>query len=119
MDELENFRKLKVWQKARIFTVKIYKVTDSFPKQEQYGLTSQIRRASVSIIANIAEGTKRKTVKDRKHFLVMSDTSLEEVKCYLILCYDLKYLNEEQGKELMTDAREIGRMLNGFANSIK
>ena len=119
MEDLENFRKLKVWQKARVFTVKIYRITENFPNEEKYGLTSQIRRASVSIIANIAEGTKRKTSKDKKHFLVMSDTSLEEIKCYLILCYDLKYIDKNTGKKLMDDAREIGRMLNGFTDSIK
>ena len=73
-----------------------------------------MRRASISIIANIAEGTKRQTPKDRKHFYVMADTSLEEVKCHIIISYDLKFITATQGNKLTVRARDVGRMLNGL-----
>ena len=114
MEQVEKFRKLKVWQEARILVKEIYEITATFPSHELYSLVSQMRRAVLSILANIAEGTKRQTVKDRRHFYVMSDTSLEEVKCYIIVAYDLKYIVAEQGERLTNRARSIGRMLNGL-----
>ena len=114
MEGVKKFRKLRVWQEARVLVKEIYEVTANFPKHELYGLVSQIRRAAISIIANIAEGTKRQTSKDKRHFFVMADTSLEEVKCYIIIGFDLKYINEGQGKQLTTRSRDVGRMLNGL-----
>jgi len=112
MKEEEKFFKLKVWEKAHKITLKIY--TETYPRNELYGLVSQMRRASVSVVANIVEGTKRQTSNDRKHFYVMSDTSLEELKYYIILGNDLKYLSKTVAEELVEDMREIGRMLNGL-----
>lgn len=83
-----------------------------------FSLVSQMRRAAISVAANIAEGSKRKTAKDRKHFLVMAETSLEEVKYYFLLCFDLGYIQKEQGGELTDKAREIGKMLTGLSRSI-
>lgn len=117
--ELENFRKLKVWQKAHRLALDVYQVTRDFPKHELYAIVSQMRRAAISVVANIVEGTKRKTSKDRIHFLIMADTSLEELKCYFLLSYDLKYMTVENGKKLMESSREVGKMLNGLINSIK
>lgn len=97
----------------------IYKITEKFPKNEIYGLVSQMRRASVSVVANIVEGTKRQTKKDQKHFFVMSDTSLEETKYYFILGLHLKYIFEQNAIKLTNQAREIGRMLNGLIRSLK
>lgn len=77
---MENFKKLKVWLKAHKLTLEVYLITKNFPKTEQFSLVSQMRRASISVVANIVECSKRKTAKDRKHFLVMSETSLEELK---------------------------------------
>jgi four helix bundle protein len=119
MEEIENFRKLKVWEKAHGLVINVYKNTENFPKSEMYGLVSQMRRAAVSIVANIVEGTKRKTSKDRKHFLVMSDTSLEELKYYFILSYQLQYIDVSKAQKLTEQSREVGRMLNGFTKSIK
>ena len=119
MEEIENFRKLKVWEKAHGLVINVYKNTENFPKSEMYGLVSQMRRAAVSIVANIVEGTKRKTSKDRKHFLVMSDTSLEELKYYFILSYQLEYIDVSIAQNLTEKSREVGRMLNGFMKSIK
>lgn len=117
-ESLEKFRKLNVWKKGHLLTLDIYKATEKFPKHELYALVSQIRRAMVSVVANIVEGTKRKTVKDKKHFFVMSDTSLEEVKYYLILSFHLKYIDEAKASDCMNKAREVGRMLNGLINSL-
>ncbi len=111
---MEKWRKLKVWQKSHFLVLDIYKITKHYPKEECYCLVSQMRRASISVVANIVEGSKRKTNKDQKHFHVISDTSLEELKYYFILSYELNYITAEQGKELMEKAREIGRMLNGL-----
>ena len=108
-----------VWNKAHLLTLDVYKITDLFPKHELYALVSQMRRATVSVVANIVEGTKRKTANDRRHFFVMADTSLEELKYFFILSYDLKYMDVENGKMLMEKSREVGRMLNGLMNSLK
>ena len=116
---IEKFRKLKVWEKAHLLVLQVYKVTEDYPRHEQYGLTSQMRRATVSIVANIVEGTKRNTNKDKRHFFTMSDTSLEEAKYFFILSLHLKYINEDAAKDLTKRAREVGRMLNGLIKSLK
>lgn len=114
MEKLEKFRNLEVWKKAHLLTLKIYKITGDYPHHELYGLVSQMRRATVSIVANIVEGTKRITTKDRQHFYTMADTSLEEVKYFILLSYHLKYTDEQTAKDLTNQTREIGRMLNGL-----
>ncbi len=81
---IKNFKELKVWQKAHILVLQVYKVTQDFPAMEQYCLTSQMRRAAISIAANIVEGKKRNTANDFAHFINMADTSLEELKYYFI-----------------------------------
>ena len=116
---MENFKKLKVWLKSHKLVLAVYKITEEFPKTEQFGLTSQMRRAAVSVAANIAEGSKRKTAKDRKHFLVMAETSLEELKYYFLLSYELNYISKSKGEQLTENAREIGKMLAGLSKSIK
>jgi four helix bundle protein len=115
---MENFKKLKVWLKAHELVLEVYRITDEFPKSETFSLVSQIRRAAISVVANIVEGSKRKTVKDRKHFLVMAETSLEEVKYYFLLSYELGYIKMEAGEKLTERAREIGRMLTGLSRSL-
>ena len=82
---LENFRALRVWQQAHQLVVEVYRKTDHFPDTERYSLVNQMRRAAVSVVANIVEGSKRATIKDRTHFHVMADGSLEELKYYFIL----------------------------------
>lgn len=115
---IEKFRKLEVWKKAHLLALDVYQATQNFPKHEQYGLVSQMRRAVISVVANIVEGTKRKTIKDKTHFFVMADTSLEETKYYFILSYQLKYIEVEHASKLTSQAREVGRMLNGLINSL-
>ena len=115
---MENFKKLKVWEKAHILVLDVYKTTGEFPQSEAFSLVSQMRRAAISVTANIVEGSKRKTAKDRKHFLVMSETSLEELKYYFLLSSELGYIGKEQEERLIEKAREVGKMLNGLAKSI-
>jgi len=116
---MKSFRDIKVWNKAYELVLKVYKVTKEFPSDEKFSLTQQIRRSAVSIIANIAEGNKRKSDKDFGHFLNISEGSLEEVKCYLILSKDLNYLNENNYQQLFNLSEEVGRMLHGFIKSLK
>lgn len=115
---MENFKKLKVWLKAHRIVLEVYKITKNFPKDELYALVSQMRRAALSVAANIVEGSKRKTIKDRLHFHVIADTSLEELKYYFLLSYELGYLQKEEGESLTNSAREIGRMLDSLSKSL-
>lgn len=109
-----RFEKLKVYHKAHGFVIKIYTATNSFPKHEIIGLTSQIRRASVSVAANIIEGNARNHKKEFIQFLYLANGSLEEVKYYLILCKDLGYISEMSYNELQRDAEEVSKMLNSL-----
>ncbi len=110
-----SFEKLIVWQKAHSLVLNIYKMTQQFPKDEIYGLTSQIRRASVSIAANIAEGFGRRGAKDKLRFYNISKASLNEVRYFLILTKDLKYYNTDT---LLMDIEEVDKMLFSYMKSI-
>ena len=96
----------------------IYKITKSFPKEELYGLTSQIRRAAVSIPSNIVEGKARGSQKEYKRFLLISRGSLEEVKYQLLLSRDLNYIDLKTYDNSIELAKEVGRLLNGLLVSI-
>lgn len=115
---MENFKKLSVWLKAHKLVIATYKITENYPKTEMYCLMPQIRRAVISVPSNIAEGSKRKTNKDRKHFISMAETSLEEVKYYYLLSYELGYISKQEGEGLTESAREIGKMLTGLYKSL-
>ena len=110
-----SFEKLIVWQKAHSIVLKIYKMTQQFPKEEIYGLTSQIRRASVSISANIAEGFGRRGAKDKLRFYNISKASLNEVRYFLILSKDLNYYNRT---DLLKDLEEVEKLLFSYMNLI-
>jgi len=94
MEHLYSFEKLRVWRDARVFIKKIYTISKAFPKEEQFGLIPQIRRAAVSIAANIAEGSSRTTKKDRAHFTQIAYGSLLEVLSHLYVALDLEYIKE-------------------------
>ena len=111
-----KFEDLIVWQKSHDLVLKIYKITRSFPKEEMFGLTSQIRRAAVSVPANIAEGFKRTGKGDKLRFFNISQASLEEVRYYLILVEDLDY---GQTDDIRVSLEEISRMLTTYMKSIK
>ncbi|MBI1881222.1 MAG: four helix bundle protein [Chloroflexi bacterium] len=115
--QIKNFQELEVWQKAHQLVLAVYRVTKTFPAEEKYGLVSQMRRAAVSIPANIAEGFKRHGRADKVRFYNTGETSLEELKYYFILSKDLEYLaNLEQ---LMADAETVSRLLYRLIESVK
>ncbi len=116
---MRDFHEIQVWQKAYALTLKIYKCTKSFPAQETYGLTSQIRRAAVSIPCNIAEGCMRRTDADFARFLDIAIGSASEVECQLLLAKDLQYLTNENYIELHTGIVEVKRMLAGFIKKLR
>ena len=115
MEKTKCFEELIVWQKTHQFVLSIYKITENFPKHEIYGLISQLRRAAVSIAANIAEGYKKKDYKNKINFLNIAESSLQECKYYIILANDLKYIRERQ---LLNNLDEIARLLNAYAKAI-
>jgi len=116
MGSTTSFESLIVWQKAHQFVLSTYDLTKCFPKEETYGLTSQFRRAAVSIAANIAEGYKKKGVKDKLRFFNTAQGSLEECRYFLILTKDLNYKNEiDKEKELLI---EVSKLLNAYCKAI-
>lgn len=108
---MQNYKDLKVWGKAHQFTLMIYEATRDFPKVEQYGLTNQLRRASSSIPANIAEGCGKNTKNDFANFLNIALGSANEAEYFILLSTDLKYLNTELGGKLNNMINEIKAML--------
>jgi four helix bundle protein len=110
---------LNVWKKAVDFVVEVYKTTEHFPKEERFGLTSQIRRASVSVAANIAEGAARKSPKEFSHFLSNAQGSASEVETELLISYRLGYLSRSQLLEYQTSLDSIGKMMNGLTRRLK
>ncbi|MBD2247931.1 four helix bundle protein [Nostoc sp. FACHB-888] len=110
-----TFQDLIVWQKAHRFVLSVYRITNDFPKSEIYGLTSQFRRAAISIPANIAEGFKKKGLADKAKFMNIAQGSLEECRYYLILSSDLKYSDMS---ELMLLLEEVSKLLTSYSNSI-
>ncbi|MBI5050042.1 MAG: four helix bundle protein [Nitrospirae bacterium] len=114
-----RFEKLIVWQKAMDFCVKIYNKSKKFPKDELYGLTSQLRRATTSIALNIAEGSACKSKKEFLQFLYIALRSQYEVVTVLRLLNKLNYLDNNIAKELECDIGEIGMMIQGMINSFK
>lgn len=109
-----TFNDLAVWKKAHELVLEVYKITDKYPKHEIFGLSSQSRRCAVSVASNIVEGFKRKNKLDSLHFYNIAEGSLEELKYQLLLAKDLKYIKQEQYKELITLAEETGRLLFGW-----
>ncbi len=111
--KVKGFEDLKVWEKSHELVLEMYKVTQQFPNEEKFGLTSQIRRSAVSVAANIAEGSKRQHLKEYIQMLYIAQGSLSETTYYLLLAQDLKY------QELFNQSEEIGKMLSGLINSLK
>ncbi|MFN0048189.1 MAG: four helix bundle protein [Cytophagales bacterium] len=116
---MQNFRDLKVWEKGHAFTLKIYSITQLFPKEELYALTSQLRRSSYSVPMNIAEGIARNTDADTLRFLIISFSSAQESEYTLLLCKDLGYITLEKYQGLEKEVIEIKLMLSGLIKKIK
>ena len=115
--KIEHFTDIDAWKLGQRLVLGIYKTTKKFPKEELFGLTSQIRRAAMSVTANIAEGMGRYSYRDRIRFLYNSRGSIFEVENFNLLAKDLKYLNEEEFNGLQLQIEETRKTLNGFINS--
>jgi four helix bundle protein len=114
-----RYQDLIVWQKAKAFASEIYRVTEPFPKTEIYGLTSQLRRAAVSVASNIAEGQGRLTKGEFCHFLGQARGSLLEVETQLSISLDLHFLEEDEFHNLQHRSFEVRRLLNGLIESMR
>ena len=116
---LKNYKELKVWQKSYRLCLDLYRITKKFPKEEGYGLTSQIRRAAVSIPSNIAEGYGRKTTADYLRFLYIAYGSICELGTQLLLSGDLNYVNQDSLKALKDGTEEVERMNKALIKSLE
>jgi four helix bundle protein len=112
-----SFEKLDVWQKARQLIVKIYKLTSKYPNEEKFGLVSQMRRSSVSITSNIAEGTSRSSLKDQIRFTEIAYGSTLELYCQLVSSLDLGFLSENDFQDIDLELKEITNKLNALKNN--
>ncbi len=111
---MKDYRNLTVWAKAHDLALETYRATATFPKEEIYGLVSQLRRASVSIPANIAEGCGRSGDAELRHFMDISLGSANELEYHLLLSRDLGFINEADYRKLSQDVIQVKRMLTGF-----
>jgi four helix bundle protein len=116
---VRDFHRLKVWERAHEFTLKIYQMTKGFPREELYGITSQMRRAAASIPTNIAEGCGRSSKPETIQFLNIAAGSASEIEYQLILVKDLQYIDEKSYNELLNDLSEVRKMLYAFAQKLK
>lgn len=114
----KSFEELLVWQKAHAFVLNVYRLSSNFPKSEQFGLTSQFRRACISIPANIAEGYKKKGKLDKLRFFNIAQGSIEECRYYIILSKDLKYIRDIDAQEITKELIETSVLLNSYCNAI-
>jgi four helix bundle protein len=115
----QSYRDLIAWQKAMDLVTEVYRVTKEFPKEELYGLTSQLRRAAVSVPSNIAEGQARHSQKEFHHFLGHARGSLAEIETQLLIAKNLGYLTSARLETLLAEAGELGRIMNGLITAIK
>jgi four helix bundle protein len=118
MTPLKNFQELIVWQKSMALVKQIYQHTSSFPTEEMFGLTSQMRRAAVSIPANIAEGQSRNTTGEFRQFLGIAKGSLAELQTLILLSANLDFLTQKNSSNLLMNCEEVGKMLNGLQKSL-
>lgn len=119
MSFAKSFTELKVWQEGHTLVLAVYRKSDSFPRREDFGLTSQLRRSASSVTANITEGFERGTKKELTQFLIIARGSLAETQNHLLLARDLGYLNEADFQKLAQQAVIVHKLLNAFIRSIK
>jgi len=115
MEKTKSFKELVVWQKAHQLVLDVYALTKSFPKEELFGLTSQLRRSAVSVPANISEGYRKRTKPDKAKFMNIAQGSLDETLYYLILAKDLSYADTTA---LQSNAEEVARILTAYLTTI-
>jgi four helix bundle protein len=111
---MKTFRDLLVWQKAHYLIMETYRATQRFPADERFGLVQQMRRAAISVAANITEGHRRKSKLEFLKFLNVAHSSLDELQYYVILSHDLRYLHKSYADAISNLAEEVGRMLTGL-----
>ncbi|AXG73632.1 four helix bundle protein [Flavobacterium arcticum] len=114
MGKFNSFEEINSWQKARVLNKKIYLITDALAFKKDFDLARQMRRCSVSISSNIAEGFERNTDKEFIHFLYIAKGSAGELRSQLYLAYDLNYISSEIFNELLTEITDIAKLLSGF-----
>lgn len=115
---MKDFRNFIVWQKSHQLTLDVYKAVNNFPKDEQFGLISQMKRSSSSIPTNIAEGCGRNTDKDFARFLIIAFGSANELEYQFILSGDLNFINKETNEQLLSQIQEIKKMLNALISKL-
>lgn len=116
---MHNYKNLTLWQESIVLTTEIYSITKNFPSDEKYGLTSQIRRAAVSVPSNIAEGAGRSSHKEFKHFLTISTGSIFELETQLIVAHNLNFIDDEIMSEISVRISKVQKMLYGLEKSIR
>jgi len=117
--EIKSFKDIIAWQKSHQLVLKIYKITKYFPSDEKFGLISQMRRAAVSVAANIVEGFARKKILESLNFYNISNASLEELKYFILICYDINLITKDTYSKLVEMSQETGRTLHGWIQSQK
>ena len=115
----QSFKEIVAWQKAHAFVIKVYQACALFPAHERYGLCSQFERAAVSIAANIVEGYRKDGIADKLRFLNISQGSLEECRYYILLSYDLSYIDSDRYNNMNQSIEEVSRLLNAYYRGIK
>lgn len=119
MHMIKSFHELEVWKRAHAMVLDVYRITNVFPRSELFGVVSQLRRAAYSIPANIAEGYGRKSTKELLQCLAIANGSLEEVRYFLLLSRDLRYLPPLEFDKLGKDLKAIAEMIEGLARSLR
>lgn len=115
---MRDYKKLNVWVKSYTLGIYIYSLSKSFPKEELYGLTSQVRRSAISIPSNIAEGSRRSTEKDFRSFLHIAYGSGAELEVQILFAKDLKYISTDECKKVLDDLDEVMKMLNALITKL-
>jgi four helix bundle protein len=116
---MKNYKELEVWQKSKKLTIDVYKATEAFPHAEQFGLTSQIRRAAVSVTANIAEGWGRGSTREYVRCLLIARGSLMELDTHLIIADELTYLQSRHASAFQAQIESVGQMLNRLIQALR
>lgn len=116
---MRDYRSLDVWKRARELVVRVYQLTESFPSEERFGLTSQMRRAAISIPSNIAEGAGRATRPDYTRFLSMAGGSLNELECHLEISSDLGFGDRSESERIRTEVAEVRAMITSLSPKVQ